>query len=482
MSPLRHQLRTRLTLWYVLVLGLILAFYVILVFAFQYESIKRQIFHDEVQDVETVEGLLYFDQSGNLQLQQNYFTHPHSHLLIDRLMEVRDLSGVVLFRSPTLNGMALGGPSRPGEGEDSFEERVERLADGSRAFVISHTHAISGRTLVIRLGYSLAPFRERMRDFLGVLLIALPAALVLAGFAGFAIARRAFRPLDTMAARAETITSTNLNHRLEVGNPQDELGHMARVLNHLLDRLEAAFRQLQRFTADAAHELRTPLAAMRSTGELALREEYNSPQRYREAIGSILEECSVLSQTVDDLLTLARAEATQPGAGQSTFSLVELTNEVINLLEVLCEEKDITVVQHVEDPEAVVVHADRGLVRTAIVNILHNAFKFSPYEGTIRLTFGGQGQKVGTAAMSIEDEGPGIRNSEREQVFERFFTSSAPETVSMAGSGIGLAIAKLAIERNNGELLLDTTTTRGAKFLMRFPAAHRYTELTSSSF
>ena len=165
---LRHQLRTRLTLWYVFVLGMILAFYVALVFAFQYESIKRQVFHDEIQDVETVEGLLYFDKSGHLQLQQNYFTHPRSHLLIDRLMEVRDPSGVVLFRSPTLNGMALGGASRPGEGEDSFDERVENLADHSRAFVISHTHAIDGRNLVIRLGYSLAPFRERMRDFLSV--------------------------------------------------------------------------------------------------------------------------------------------------------------------------------------------------------------------------------------------------------------------------------------------------------------------------
>jgi signal transduction histidine kinase len=89
-----------------------------------------------------------------------------------------------------------------------------------------------------------------------------------------------------------------------VGNPRDELGHMARVLNHLLDRLESAFLQLQRFTADAAHELRTPLAAMRSTGELALRNEQNSPEAYKEAIGSILEECSILSQTIDDLLTL----------------------------------------------------------------------------------------------------------------------------------------------------------------------------------
>ena len=470
---MQYKLRTRLTLWYVVVLGLILAFYVGLVFAFQYESIKRQIFHDEIQDVETVEGLLFFDASGHLQLQQNYFTHPRSHLLIDRLMEVRDLSGVVLFRSSTLNGMALGGSSQPGEGENSFEERVQQLPDRSNAFVISHTHAIDGRILVIRLGYSLEAFQNRMRDFLVVLLVALPAALALAGIAGFAIARRALRPLDEMAARAETITSTNLNQRVIVSNPEDELGHMARVLNHLLDRLESAFRQLQRFTADAAHELRTPLAAMRSTGELALRDDHSRTEEYREAIGSILEECAHLSQTIDDLLTLARAEAIQPGEGRSTFSLLELTNEVLSVLEVLSEEKAISVLHHVANPDGAVVHADRGLVRTALMNILHNALKFSPENSTVRLSFYADAA-AGMVTMSVEDEGPGIGVQDHDQVFERFFTSNAPATATMAGSGIGLSIARLAVERNDGQLLLDSPPVNGGtRFVVRLPAAAR---------
>ena len=111
MAALRQQLRTRLALWYVLILGLILAFYVVLVFAFQYTSIKRQIYHDEIQDVETVEGLFSFAVDGRLRLQQDYFSHPRSHLLIDRLMEVRDLSGVVLYRSDGLRGAISGGPT-----------------------------------------------------------------------------------------------------------------------------------------------------------------------------------------------------------------------------------------------------------------------------------------------------------------------------------------------------------------------------------
>ena len=468
-SRLRQQLRVRLTLWYVSILGLILAFYVALVFAFQYASMTRQIYHDEVQEVVTVEGLLFFDQNGTMQLQQNYFSHPRSHLLVDRLMEVRDLSGVVLYRSPTLDGMILGGPSLPNEGEQKFNERVVRLSNGTHVFLISHTHAIKGRVFVIRLGYSLAPFWERMRQFLAILLIALPGTLVLAGFAGYAIAKRALKPLDQMAARAEKISSSNLNDRVQVENPNDELGHMARVLNHLLERLEQAFSQLQRFTADAAHELRTPLASLRTVGELALRNDSGNVQEYREALGSILEETSVLNQTIEDLLLLARAEAAQPGGGQTMFSLVELTSEVLSVLDVLMEEQKILVEHDASAAAPAVTHADRGLVRAALMNILHNALKFSPPHSTIRVTHRSGGASSRVIELSIQDEGPGIKSSERERVFDRFFTSAARETSPRAGTGIGLSIAKLAIERNGGSIFFDSTVPRGARCVIRLP-------------
>ncbi|MBB5329180.1 signal transduction histidine kinase [Edaphobacter lichenicola] len=159
---------------------------------------------------------------------------------------------------------------------------------------------------LIRLGYSMAPLQDRMLRFFFLLLVAAPIGLILAGFAGYRIAKRALLPLDLMAARAESITASNLNDRIVVEHPHDELGHMAKVLNHLLERLEQAFVQLQRFTADAAHELRTPLSSLRATGEVALQESRNE-SGYRESIGSMLEETTRLNQTIDGLLLLARA-------------------------------------------------------------------------------------------------------------------------------------------------------------------------------
>ena len=180
----RASIRTRLTFWYVSVLAVLLIVYAAIVFAFQYATLTRQIFHDEVQDVETVEGLLYFDANGVLQLRQDYYSRPQSHLLVDRMMEVRDLAGNVLYRSATLQGLPLGGPNEPREGDDSFNERTLRLADGRHVFVISHIHGMNSRTLLIRLGYDLVPLRERMVQFLLLLLIALPVALALAALAG----------------------------------------------------------------------------------------------------------------------------------------------------------------------------------------------------------------------------------------------------------------------------------------------------------
>ena len=466
---LRKQLRARLTLWYMAVLSVILGFYVILVLAFQYVLVTRQIYHDEVQDVVTVEGLLFFDSQGTLQLRQNYFSHPRSHLLIDRLMEIRDPSGVVLYRSPTLNGMNLGGPSLPAEGDESFNERVVRLADGSHAFVISHIHSMQGRTVLIRLGYSLVPFRERMLQFLGILLVALPVTLLLAGFASYAIAKRALMPLGQMAATAEKITATNLNDRIEIENPDDELGHMGRVLNHLLQRLEEAFVQLQRFTADAAHELRTPLASLRTIGELALRDK-NNVDGYREAIGSILEETSKVNRTIEGLLLLAKAEVAQPGTARASFSLVELTGEVLSVLEVLVEERQITVEQRGQKTMSANVHADRGLVRAAIMNILHNALKFSPAGSTLRINFQNYQSTQRFVELSVHDQGPGIRSCEYEKVFDRFYTTTDRETASMSGSGIGLSVAKLVIERNGGEIFFDPSVSEGARCIVRLPA------------
>ncbi|MFC6644204.1 HAMP domain-containing histidine kinase [Granulicella cerasi] len=461
------QIRSRLTVWYIAVLAMILAVYVVLVFAFQYRFIRNQIFHDEVQDLVTVEGLLYFDDAGALKLQQDYFSHPQSHLLIDRLMEVHDLSGVVLYRTPNLAGESLGGPSLPNEGDDRFDQRVVRLSDGTHVSLVSHLHTMQGRVVLIRLGYSLAPFRMRMTQFLEILLIAIPIALVFAGFAGYQIARQALKPLEEMASTAKQITARNLNERLLIENPDDELGHMAAVFNDLLDRLEQAFQQLHSFTGDAAHELRAPMAAIRAVGEIALREQ-ETGERDKDALASILEETARLEDTIEGLLLLARAEAAR-SIGPDNYSLVEVLGEVTEVLGVLAEERRIRLSSNIHAASGIVLSGDRGLIRSAVMNVVHNAIKFSPNDSTITFT---HSVAEGQVQLTVQDQGPGIERSELESIFGRFYTSPAGQTAPNSGAGLGLSIAQLVIQRSGGEIFFDPDVSVGACCVIRLPV-HR---------
>lgn len=468
--PRPATLRARLTLWYVAVLAVLLVIYAALVFAFQYAVLTRQLFHDEMQDVITAEGLLYFDAAGSLQLHQDYYSRPQSHLLVDRLMEVRDPQGNSLYRSPTLHGIPLGGPALPGEGVTGFDERIVRLEDGNRVFIVSHIHSLDGRVLLIRLAYSLAPLQTRMLQFLTLLVITIPLALALAAGAGERIARRALQPLGRMTSRAQGITANNLTDRLEVQDPEDELGQMARVFNHLLDRLEQAFGQLQRFTADAAHELRTPLAALRTVGEVTLQRDATS-EEYRDALANILEETARLNQTIESLLLLAKAEAADPGQCQTSFIVSDLVDEVIDLLEIVIEERHLSVLQEDVSAGKVTVYGNRDLLRTAILNVLHNALKFSPEEGLLRISYKRSESPIPSTSVIIQDEGPGIAPDEHPRIFERFFTSSSAVRAPQSGTGLGLAIAKLVVERTGGTIRFDDTISRGAKCIITLPLA-----------
>jgi signal transduction histidine kinase len=344
------------------------------------------------------------------------------------------------------------------------------MPDGSHVFVVSHLHTMQGRTLLIRLGYSLAPFRERMMEFLEILLVALPVALVIAGFAGYQIARRALDPLEEMAQKAKRITAQNLHDRLDIDNPDDELGHMATVFNDLLIRLEEAFHQLHSFTGDAAHELRAPMAAIRTVGEIALRQQ-GTNDRDKETIASILEETSRLDETIGGLLLLARAESAK-AIGPNTFSLAEVTNEVTEVLEVLAEERGIRLIMNIHDASGLAARGDRSLIRSAIMNVVHNAIKFSLPNSTVTIAHTVVESQSEYIELSVQDEGPGIDGSEMEAVFGRFYTGSRRQTSAHNGTGLGLSIAQLVIQRSGGQIFFDSNSVVGARCVIRLPA-HR---------
>ena len=464
-------IRDRLTLWYVGIFGAVLGIYICGACVLQYWQLSDQLHHAEIEDLETVEGLLYFTPYGRLLLHEDYHSHPQSRLLLDRYMEVLSPNGEVLFRNERLRNMYLDGAPIPREGEIGYVSRRMRLADGTPVLAISHLHIFEGKPLLIRLAYSTGPLRARLFEFLGLLLLAMPLALIAAGFAGYRVAGKALNPLEQMARQTEQITATRLNDRIPVDNPSDELGHMARVLNGLLARLGESFEKLQHFTSDVSHELRTPLAAMRSVGEVGLQED-QSTEKYRDIIGSMLEEVARLTSMIDTLLTIAHADSGAIELQRSVFPIMDMVQESVGVVSVLAEDKKQTI--SVEGDSSISVFADRSFLRMAVINLLDNAVKYSPAGSSIRLRLSRAetpDNQVGLAQLAIEDEGPGIPEDKASRVFDRFYRVDEGRTRDAGGAGLGLAIAKWAVEVHGGAISLSPRLPNGSIFFILLPAA-----------
>jgi heavy metal sensor kinase len=290
----------------------------------------------------------------------------------------------------------------------------------------------------------------------------LPLALAVAAIAGYAMVDRALFAIKDMARRAEQITTERLQDRLPVES-DDELGHLARVLNQMLSRIERSFEQLQRFTSDASHELRTPLASIRSLGEVGLQKDA-SPEEYRDIIGSMLEEINRLTNLIDSLLTLSRADAGQIPMKLEVFPLADIMEEASDLLGVLIEEKQLIFVS--ESDRNAIVRGDRLILRQAVINILHNAVKFTPAGGSISANIS-CGDSV--AILSVTDSGPGIPAEDIAKVFDRFYRVDPGRSGEDKGAGLGLSIAKWAARAHDGEIGLLAAPGGGCTFWIRLP-------------
>jgi heavy metal sensor kinase len=462
--PRRSHVRTRLTLWYVFVLGAsLLVFVGSASFALVWQ-LREQLKRHTVEDLETVEGLLYFRGDGVLQFSDEYHNHPESTLVQERYLEVLSLDAIILCRNDRLGNRTMGGVPFAGEGVGGYSERSASVSDGTSVILASRQQLLQGRTILIRVAYSEEPIWRGLKSFLMLSLLALPLTLLFAAIAGYAMASRALDPIMRMAQRAEQITTERLHDRLPVV-AKDELGNLAQVFNQMLSRIEQSFGQLQRFTADASHELRTPLASIRTVAEVGLQKDA-TPEEYRDIIGSMLEEINRLTNLVESLLTLSRADSGQILMKLEVFSLGEIVAEAASLLDVLIEEKRLKFTFETE--KGAFVRGDRLILRQAVVNILHNAVKFTPTGGCISVRIFCESSRI---LLSVTDNGPGIPTEHLAKVFDRFYRVDPAHKGESKGAGLGLSIAQWAAKAHDGEIGLAPNPGGGCTFWIRLPLA-----------
>jgi heavy metal sensor kinase len=454
-----HSVRVRLTVSYVVAMIVVLGVYVAAAYAFVSRYASDNLDQQLRTDFNYVYASLYQDEFGMYMLTLPERIDPDNPLPWVQVW--RGDRTVVVYRNDEAARVSVP-ESRSVVGEGIV---TLKTSDGERMRIITQRGELRGpfapSRVVIQVGRSEASMDSQLRDLALILVLGLPIAVAVAGIGGYALARRALAPIERMTSHARTITAERLADRIPVDNPDDEMGRLAAVFNQTLGRLEQSFEQMRRFTADVSHQLRTPLTAIRSVGEVGLRAGRRDEASYRAVIGSMLEETDRLAVLVDRLLTLSRAEMHQATLTTGPVNLVELAQDVVGHLGVLAEEKGQSIsVDASGAPTAIV---DRVLLRQALINLVDNAIKFTPNGGQVSIRVSGSN---GIALVDVSDTGPGIPATAQERIFDRFYRG---DEESGTGTGLGLSIAKGAVEANGGDLKLAYSGPDGTTFRIILP-------------
>jgi two-component system OmpR family sensor kinase len=385
---------------------------------------------------------------------------------LDKLVQITDLDGGVAARSMTLGSASL--PTSPG--------LLARLRDGQTVFatvadfgdepirMVSLPVEVGGTRYAIHVAMSLddayAVTRAGRWLFLGMSLVILAAI----GLTSALLATNALRPIDRMVRRARSIGEANLADRLPHPGTVDEIGRLVETLNEMLGRLERSFEVQRRFTADASHELRSPLSRLRAELEVTLRRP-RSPGEYEETLRSCLEEVQRVQDLIEELLALARIDAQQPESAKP-IAITDIVEAAVAVVRPRAEQHGVAVA--VGGLPELLVHAAPVAAKVALANILDNAVKFSPSGGRVTIAVAADPAE---AIIAVSDTGPGVSPEDAGRLFQRFFRGKASRSTDAPGVGLGLAISRALVERQGGRISVDARAKTGATFSLHLPRA-----------
>jgi two-component system OmpR family sensor kinase len=396
-------------------------------------------------------------------------TAPPSFVRLDRFVQIIDLEGNVVAKSANLGTARLPAPQATLERLKAGEIVFETFADfGEEPIRVAALPArVGGGSYGVLVSGSLDDAYGLLNAgrwlFLGLSLLLLAGVAVTTAV----FARRALRPVDEIVAQARRIGESNLAERLPQPVSQDELGRLVDTLNAMLDRVERGVETQRRFTADASHELRSPLSRLRAEIEVTLRRPRDAAE-YEETLRSCLEEVERLSQLTEELMTLAHLDAEEkPGREAPAVALLPIVDDAVRRLATQAGRCAVSVLVEPSGP-APAVKVGSTAVGLALANILDNAVKFSPAGSAVRVGVSTDGAQ---ALIVVSDNGPGVAPDELPRLFDRFHRGTAARESEAPGFGLGLAISRAVIERQGGSIAVESAAGGGARFSIRLPLA-----------
>lgn len=453
-------LRTRLTVFYTAVFGLVL----IALAAVSYRVLAQQLDSDATASlVELTNGLHGYVRIENGQPDVVFDpSDPDETAFVRRATRYYQIydgtTGALLAQSDAIEPLGL--TFTPAEVK-SFQDqpRLHDIQTDYGRIRLTNSVVTAGRqTYLLQVGASLAAMDAALDRFLKLLLWGVPAGLLLAVVAGRGMARVALAPLVRLAQAARAIDAGNLAQRLPVRGTHDELDDVAVAFNDTLMRVEDAVGEMRQFSTALAHELRTPIAALRGEIELtALRA--GAPEEQRRAAASQLEELDKLKRLIDQLLTLARAESGQIPLERSRVALAPLAASIVEQLEPVAQAQGLSL--SVELDAEPLVEGDAAWLERLLLNLLDNAFKFTPRGGRVRVRVSDTGA---AARIEVHDSGIGMPPDVLPHVFERFYRADPARSPGSVGAGLGLSLVKWIVDRHHGSITATSAAGAGSTF------------------
>jgi two-component system OmpR family sensor kinase len=462
-----ESVRGRLTLYYVSVLAAALVIVAVLI----YVLLARALYVRVDENLQAAVRIAITSLSNDLAEGQDYEDAARStaaeQASSEQMVAIYDPSGRLLAESGRDGDLEVRLPPRDAipDGEELLQTVLETDGDDRHRLAFRRVSIPSSDYIVVA-GADLEPMDEELEFLRGILAYVVPIALVIAGMGGSFLARKSLSPVVSMADRARKIGVENLSERLPVANPRDELGHLAETFNELLSRLEASLIQQRQFMADASHELRTPVATSRTVASVTLQQAHRDEREYREALEIVEQQAARLSRVVDDMFTLARADAGNYPVRMTPMYLDEVIDETVRAARVMSATRNVAI-----DPTTIPSAAftgDEDLIRRMIVNLIDNAVRHAPPGSTVRVDLD---QTDEGYAIAVRDHGPGVPPEIRAHIFERFFRGDASRRSNAHdGAGLGLAVARWIANAHGGDVVLARSSESGSTFVISLPS------------
>ncbi len=479
-----RSLRFKLTLWYVFILGILLISFS----SFLYLTLSKSLYRDVDNKLRSLAELIASESDspqskfgfGNIDraLESSMNLKP-----IGKFIQVLDESGRIGRKSDNLKNVqlpiSLTALKNASQGLITFE--TNRSFENAPLRII--TFPMKGENQVnkiIQVASSLEDVEDALNTLLIILMVTVPLALMVASLGGQFLANKALKPVVDITHTARMITSRNLNQRIKLPKVKDELSRLTETINEMISRLDQSFRQIKQFTTDASHELKTPLTILKGEAEVTLRKERTS-REYQQILRSNLEEINRMSQIVDDLLYLSKADSGELRLNKEDINLTEILNEVVAQMGLMAKSKNL-LIETSNHQEDVKIYGDALRIRELFLNLIGNGIKYTEEGGSIQITLtkesasperskldGSEGEKAPYVNITVTDTGIGIDKEDQQKIFDRFFRVDKARSREQGGSGLGLSICKWIVEAHQGELKVESNIGKGSSFIVRLP-------------